>query len=421
MFNIKRLGKTLIFALICIFLVSCEAVTTTDCTCGNANINVNVNNEVTNKVVEYEEITITDFQNTISETVKSVESACVGIRTKELTEVEINGKKFPSEDDISIGSGVIYKREQLPNNSGFKYYVITNHHVIENEDTTGKAMLTYYVYYGYEDVDIKATLIGYDEKVDLALLTFEHTTYIDPVEFADSDDIERGDIVIAIGNPRGLEYFNSTTFGVVSGPVRYYNEDLDEDGINDFLGVYIQHDAAINSGNSGGGLFTIDGKLLGINRLKLLSVNGIDTDNMGFAIPSNVVQTVIIDHIEKNIEIVRPRLGITTIEVRDLTPAVIFANNLKTIPTEIYLGEKPYGLYVTEDVLPGYSLSNTGIGKDDIILEFNGEKITAFNVIAAKLNSLVDYTIGEEITIKYYDRSTNSIATTTAILKAAEK
>lgn len=382
-------------------------------------VTVKITNEVTNKVVDYNNITITDFQNAIEETVAAVERMVVGVTLKEKTYVKMGNQLVESEDAIGLGSGVIYKREELPDGSGFKYYVITNRHVVTDEDNTNE--LSIYVYDGFDDVEIKAELVGYDEKVDLALITFKHTTYIDTAEFADSDEVKKGSFVIAIGNPRGYEYYSSATLGIVSGGIRYLSEDTDEDGINDFLSLYIQHDAAINSGNSGGGLFTIDGKLLGINSMKLVTVNNVDVDNMGFAIPSNVAKTIITEYIEKGVEIVRPRLGVTSIEVKQLTPAIIQANGLKSVPAKLYPDGIKYGLYVTDDVAPGCTLSGTGLAKDDILLELDGEKIRSMDMMSAKLNSLVDYQIGDEITFVYYDRSADAIVTETAILRAQSK
>ena len=233
-----------------------------------------------------------------------------------------------------------------------------------------------------------------------------------------SDEVKKGAFVIAIGNTKGYEYYSSATLGIISSPLRYISEDTDNDGINDFLSLYVQHDAAINSGNSGGGLFTIDGKLVGINSMKLVTVNNVDVDNMGFAIPSNVVKTIITEYIEKGVPIVRPRLGVTAIEVKQLTPAIINANKLESVPEKLYLDGIKYGLYVTDSVVPGCSFSTTNIEKHDIILELNGEKIRSMDSMSAKLNSLVDYQIGDEITVTYYDRSADAIVTEKAILTA---
>lgn len=415
----KRIIFSIAIIFACLFITSCVYSYPINGGSTIGNVTVEIKNEITNKVVDYQDITITDFQNAIEETVASVEKIVLGVTLKEKTFVKYGTQVVESEDMIGIGSGVIYKREELPNNQGFKYYVITNRHVVTDEDN--KNELSIYVYDGFDDIEIKAELVGYDEKVDLALITFVHTKYMDTAEFADSDEVKKGAFVIAIGNPRGYEYYSSATLGIVSAPLRYISEDTDADNVNDFLALYLQHDAAINSGNSGGGLFTIDGKLVGINSMKLVTVNNVDVDNMGFAIPSNVVKTIITEYIEKGIAIERPRLGITAIEVKQLTPAIINANGLKPIPEKLYLDGIKYGLYVTDSVSPDCSFSNTNIEKDDIILELNGEKIRSMDAMSAKLNSLVDYQIGDSITVTYYDRSADAIVTENATLVAPSK
>ena len=221
-------------------------------------------------------------------------------------------------------------------------------------------------------------------------------------------------MVIAVGNPDGYEYYGSVTFGVVSGPERYVSTDTDGDDTVDFSAEYIQHDVAINPGNSGGGLFTLDGKLVGINTLKLVDDS---IDNMGFAIPSNVAKTIVVDYLEKGIEIVRPKLGILGYEIRALSSAQIESSeDIKDIP-DIYNGEAPYGIYVG-DVTKGSTIASTPITAHDIVLSINGVKATRTHIINSKLNSLVDgFKVGETVIIEYYDRSSNSIKTVQVVLK----
>ena len=379
----------------------------------STNINNSVENNITNTVVNYENITIKDLETCLINTAKMLESSTIGVELKATHKTLVNGNYVTSEDVESIGSGVIYKRiENFDSNNqliSYTYYAFTNRHVIlgDNEEYTYNV----YVYLGNEDLEIKAKILGYDSKVDMAVITFEHTTLIQPVEIADSDEVSAGQFVIAIGNPNGFDYYGSVTFGVISGKLRYVPEDLDNDGINDFNATFIQHDAAINSGNSGGGLFTIDGKLIGINTMKLIVDK---TDNMGFAVPSNVLKSIAENYIEKGIEIVRPRLGITSIPVSDLTNYIIAQNGLNSIP-DIYSGKK-YGLYVT-DITPNSSISISNIQKDDILLEFDGEKLFNTTILSAKLNSLSEYFVGSEVEIKYYSRSQNKIVSETIILK----
>jgi S1-C subfamily serine protease len=106
------------------------------------------------------------------------------------------------------------------------------------------------------------------------------------------------------------------------------------------------------------------------------------------------------------------------IEVRSITESVIQRENLKEIP-DIYGDEQQYGIYVS-GITENGSIEGSGIEVDDIILEVDNIKITRTNIITAKLNSLVDYKVGDVVTIKYYDRSSNSIKTTNVTLKSGD-
>ena len=410
---VKRNFKMCFVALIIsavVFLTSCTGINFTT----SKKETIDVENKITNTVVNYENITIADLENCIVNTTKMVENAVIGVTLKANYNTTIMGKPISSEDTESIGSGVIYKRVENKDNdsniTGYTYYAVTNRHVITGNNVNYEYKI--YAYLGYENLEIEAEIVGYDTKVDMAVIKFEHSTLIQPVEFANSDEVEKGQFVIAIGNPDGYDYYGSATLGIVSGELRYISDDTDGDNVNDFNATYIQHDASINPGNSGGGLFTIDGKLIGINTLKIVDD---EIDNMGFAIPSNIIQSLIENYIEKEIEITRPRLGITGSNVRELTNAAIAANGLLEIP-DIYGITKPYGLYVVS-ITPGGSLSESGVQKDDIILTFDGEKLTSMNILSAKLNSLTEYFIGSEVQISYYSRSQNKIITETIILK----
>jgi serine protease Do len=110
--------------------------------------------------------------------------------------------------------------------------------------------------------------------------------------FGDSDAIEKGTVVLAAGNPSGYNFFGSVTMGIISGKNRYF--DTNNDGVRDMFVSYLQHDAAINSGNSGGPLYNIHGTVIGINVSKFV---GSEIEGMGFAIPIETV-TAILDDLE---------------------------------------------------------------------------------------------------------------------------
>ena len=373
-----------------------------------------VNNEITTKTVEYGELQIDDVDVAIQTAAKKVSDAVIGVTMKVMVK---SGAKVV-ESNYAVGSGVIYKRTEVRDNEGnlvnYLYHVITNRHLTTVSSGTTVEAINMYVYLGNLDREIKATLVGVDSKVDLALLTFEDSAYINPVSFADSSSLNAGQLAIAIGNPDGYDYYGSVTFGVISGPLRYISTDTDNDGVRDFYAEYIQHDVPINPGNSGGGLFNLKGELIGINTLKIAAEN---VEGMGFAIPSNTVQTIVVNYLEAGVPIIRPRLGVTGMEIRSLSEyAIENSEDIISIP-DIYQGETPYGIYVVE-VSSGTTISTTEIEKHDIILAINDVKITRMYIINSKLNSLEDgFKVGETVTITYYDRSSGEIKTTQAVLK----
>lgn len=372
------------------------------------------NNEIiTRRYVDVENITIVDFQNLIEEVITKVERSVIGVTHKN------------NNNPISVGSGVVYRQQVVLKDpskgeeaeGNIDYYVyraVTNRHVIQDDRNR---TFQVYAYMGYDDEEVKATVIGMDPKVDIAVIEFKYSKHIMPIKFAEIDSadpskqIKKGSFGIAIGNPDGYKYFGSATLGIISAPIRYMEDDSNGDGIVDFYGEYIQHDVAINPGNSGGGLFNIKGELIGINTLKLVSNN---IEGMGFAIPADIVAKIVFEYIETGQQIVRPKLGVTGIEVKSITPAVSEANNLKPIPEGIN-----YGIYVT-DLVQGGSVYGSGVEKDDIILTFDGMPIKYTYELMAIMSNLVDYSVGDVVEITYYSRATGQIKTGEITLKASE-
>ena len=197
---------------------------------------------------------LTSLNTTVVNLVKAVEKSVIGVS---------NYMNADGTSTAGTGTGGIYKRETTSN--GYKYTVFTNHHVIEDAKSVK-------VYLGDIDEYVFATIVKSDAQLDLAVLTFEHTNLYEPLKLGSIGSIANGDFVIAIGNPGGYSYYGSVTFGMVSKYNRQY-------GSNKM--TYVQHDAPINPGNSGGPLFNLNGEVVGINTLKLVSS---DIEGMGFAI-----------------------------------------------------------------------------------------------------------------------------------------
>lgn len=371
----------------------------------------NVTNDITNNVVTVTDFSINDLEDALEIAYQKVSNACVGIVRKYKTTVS-NIEVWKND---AIGSGVIYKRIENKNSKGnlenYTYYLMTNRHVILGTDSTKEYQNS--VFIQKENLYLPLTLIGYDEKVDLACLTFQHSTFIEPVKFGDSDEIKSGNFTFAVGCPKGFEYYNSMTFGIISSPLRYLLDDTDNDGVNDFVFEYIQLDCAINPGNSGGGLFNINGELIGINTMKLASV---DIDSMGFSIPINVIENLLTNFIETNQIIIRPRLGVSGYDVFNLTDYTIISQGLVDLPN-IYNGLTPYGIYVSKVIEDG-TMASSNLKEDDILLEIDNVKIINNYIVPAMFNSLIDYHVGDEVTIKYYSRINKEIVTEKVILKS---
>jgi serine protease Do len=226
----------------------------------NQNFN-SVNSEINSINSEIEDINsdIYNLDASVSETREDFEDQISKIKAK--TSADFSG----IIEDV-IGS-VVSIKTNAAQGSGFLItsdgYIVTNAHVLEGAK--------YATAITAEQDEYSTSLVGYSSNLDLALLKIEDEGW-DYLEFADSDDVDLGDKVIAIGNPYGLSF--SVTEGIVSSKGRT---------ISGFGGEYIQTDTAINSGNSGGPLIDVNGEVVGVNNLK------IDADNIGFALESNYV------------------------------------------------------------------------------------------------------------------------------------
>lgn len=262
----------------------------TGCSLFGQNTSDGVINNITNKVVKYEEFTINDFQSALEVAIEKADQSMVTI-------VHSDGIFSAS---TSLGSGVIVGRKEKTENgrlNGYEYIVVTNRHVVMT--SSDKVSNRLQVYLGDRNLYIDATCLTYFNKEDIAILSFTSGILFEVAEFADSAKLKQGQVVIAIGTPYDLSFYSTATYGIVSHPLRYLEDVVF--GSTSYLGStcvnqYIQHDSAINPGNSGGGLFDISGKLIGINTLKILS-DSEQIESMGLAIPSNVVYNLVKSYI----------------------------------------------------------------------------------------------------------------------------
>ncbi len=229
----------------------------------------------------------------------------------------------------SLGSGVIVRPEGI---------VITNHHVIKKADQI-RVVLS-------DRRELEAKVILADEKTDLAVLRLQDVEGSLPfLKLRDSDDLEVGDLVLAIGNPFGVG--QTVTGGIVSALARAAG------GVSDFS-FFIQTDAAINPGNSGGALITMDGRLVGVNTAIYSRSGG--SQGIGFAIPANMVARII-DNAVHGAKVVRPWFGAAG---QALTPDLMSSLGLK----------RPSGVLINE-IYEGGPAARAGIKSGDVITNIN--------------------------------------------------
>jgi Do/DeqQ family serine protease len=243
-----------------------------------------------------------------------------------------------------LGSGVIIDAD--------KGYVVTNNHVVSNADEI-LVKLT-------DGREFKAKKLGADEQSDIALLKIDPDD-LTALPLADSDQLRVGDFVVAIGNPFGLS--QTVTSGIVSA--------LGRSGLN--IGGYenfIQTDAAINRGNSGGALISLRGELVGINTA-IFGPNGGNV-GIGFAIPTNMMKSLI----DQIIEFGEVRRGLLGIIGNDVDSGLAEAMNL----------DVSKGAFVSE-VSPDSAADKGGIQAGDIITEINGKSVASFQELRAKIAS----------------------------------
>lgn len=227
----------------------------------------NVINNVTYEVIGNIDLTIINKE--VVELVEKYKESIVGVSNYQYVQNGFNKVLV----EAGVGTGFIFKKSQLTNGN-YLYYVLTNNHVI-------KDYASIKIYFGYQDEYLDASYIDSNESLDLAVVTFESENEYEVLEMSKTDEVKVGDFAIAIGNSNGYEYFGSVTFGTIS----YVNRKLKGE-----IATFLQHDVAINPGNSGGPLLSLDGKVIGVNTLKIVDE---EVDNMGFSITVDIVSKYI--------------------------------------------------------------------------------------------------------------------------------
>lgn len=284
---------------------------------------------------------------------------------------ELFGDQAPPERESreeGLGSGVIVTADG---------YIITNNHVVEGADELNVSLS--------DEREFKAKVIGADPKTDIAIIKIE-AEGLPTATLADSDRIRVGDVVFAVGNPLGIG--QTVTMGIVSAKGRSVGILDDVQGYEDF----IQTDAAINQGNSGGALVDAGGRLVGINSAILSTSRG--NIGIGFAVPVNLAASIMRSLIETG-KVARGRLGV---QVDPLTPELAEALGIK---------KDTRGVMIVE-VVPDTAAERAGLKRSDVIVSVNERIVSSSNDIRLLISQLLPGTEvalqvireGEEVVVK---------------------
>lgn len=358
----------------------------------NTTNNVASNSETQVQTTEPVQLS-TDISTDTTKVVAEVDSAVVGVVNMQKTQQDLWGSspfggsqqggtstKDNSESSITeeagTGSGVIYKKD------GNKAYIVTNNHVVEDADGLEVKLA--------DGTKVEAKLVGTDIWTDLAVISIPSKDVKTVASFGDSSKLKKGESVIAIGNPLGLDYYGSVTTGVISGLNRSVPVDLNSDGTADWNAEVLQTDAAINPGNSGGALINMAGQVIGINSMKISNTQE-SVEGIGFAIPSDTA-VPIINELEKNGKVERPSMGITLADLTDV-PAYYQESQLK-LPSDITKG------VVVSGVQSGTAAAKAGLEKYDVIVEIDGQKVD--DAIGLRKILYNDKKVGDEMKVKAY-------------------
>lgn len=291
-----------------------------------------------------------------------VTPSVVGIVTTAATTSFFGG----NSETTGQGSGIIYTADG---------YIITNYHVIESVVNSASSKIEVYLA-SDSSKSYNATVVGYNISYDLAVIKISDAgKNLPAVELADASSLKVGQFVAAIGNPGGIAFMGSVTYGIISGLNRVVSDSSSDSEVR-----LIQTDAAINPGNSGGALVNTKGQLIGVNSSKIAAT---DYEGMGFAIPVDTVKDICDKIISKEND-PNPYIGITLNE--RYTSSVLNANGF------------PSGA-VVRSVVSGGPAEQSGIKSGDIIVEFNGVAITEYSQLSDEVSKCSP---GNNVTVKIY-------------------
>jgi len=345
-----------------------------------------------------------DVTSDVTEAVEKVQGAVVSIINLQQSQTSDFGSIFGQQsgqdgqtdentsDDSTLeaaseGSGVIYKVD------GDTAYVVTNNHVVEGQSGL-EVVLS-------DGTKVTGELVGTDAYTDLAVIKIASDKVETVATFGDSSALKVGEPAIAIGSPLGSDYANSVTQGIISSlnrQVTSQNDSGETVSIN-----AIQTDAAINPGNSGGPLINVDGQVVGINSSKIASTSestsSVSVEGMGFAIPSNDV-VEIINQLEADGKVVRPALGIRTIDLSSITSQQ--QEQILKVPSSVTAGVVVYSV---NNATPA---EQAGLQQYDVITKVDDTEISSTTDLQS---ALYKHKVGDTITLTFYRGDEEKTAT----------
>lgn len=285
---------------------------------------------------------------------------------------QIKSDDAKASQGYGLGSGVIFQIE------GNKARIVTNNHVVES-GTSYEIVLA-------NKERRAAVLVGLDPFTDLAVLEIDAKDITAFAEFGDSDKLKAGQTAIAIGNPLGMDFAQTLTKGIISAPKRIVPTTIGKDGGSGTAWEMnvIQTDAPINQGNSGGPLVSIEGKVIGINSMKIVE-SGVE--GLGFAIPINeakpILEALIRDH-----KVKRPYMGISPDDLQAYTGGV----EVLKLPKDV-----TKGVIVVQASGPA---KDAGLETNDVIIELDGKPVESSFELR---KYLFDHKkIGDSLAVTYY-------------------
>lgn len=273
---------------------------------------------------------------------------------------------------LSTGTGFVYKKAQD------KAYLMTNNHVISGGETI-KVLFT-------DGTELDAKVVGSDTYSDIAVLSVDDSNKIITATMGESEKSKVGDTLFTVGSPEGSDYAGTVTKGILSAKERLVAVALESSTASDYYMEVLQTDAAINPGNSGGPICNINGEVIGITNMKLVS----DTvEGMGFAIPIEEALNVA-EVLEKEGKITRPKLGVSISTVSNKLELYYQSGIL--VPNDIEEG------IVVVSVESGSSAEKAGLKKGDVITKLAG---TNTGDLAEFRYELYKHIPGEEVEVTY--------------------